>query len=113
MVPTLYGACDVFVLSSVMKTEAFGIVQIEAMSCGRPVVATKIPGSGTAWVNEDGTSGLNVMPGDADGLADAIRQVCGKERHREYAEGARKRFETLFTFDKMIDRVLEEYETIC
>lgn len=114
MVPTLFGACDVFVLSSVMKTEAFGIVQIEAMSCERPVVATKIPGSGTAWVNEDGTSGLNVDPGDAEALADAIRRICDDEgRHRHYAEGARKRFVTLFTFDKMIDRVLEEYETLC
>ena len=114
MVPTLYGACDVFVLSSVMKTEAFGIVQIEAMSCGRPVVATKIPGSGTAWVNEDGTSGLNVDPGDAEALADAIQRICDNEKtYRKYAEGARKRFVTLFTFDKMIDRVLKEYETLC
>ena len=114
MVPTLYGACDVFVLSSVMKTEAFGIVQIEAMSCGRPVVATRILGSGTAWVNEDGTSGLNVDPGDTEALADAIRRICDDEgRHKQYAEGARKRFVTLFTFDKMIDRVLEEYETLC
>ncbi|MBR1678259.1 MAG: glycosyltransferase [Bacteroidales bacterium] len=114
MVPTLFGACDVFVLSSVMKTEAFGIVQIEAMSCGRPVVATKIPGSGTAWVNEDGTSGLNVEPGDAEALADAIRMVCADEdTHRNYAEGARQRYEALFTFNKMIDSVLREYETLC
>ncbi len=114
MVPTLYGACDVFVLSSVMKTEAFGIVQIEAMSCGRPVVATKIPGSGTAWVNEDGTSGQNVEPGDAPALADAIRKVCADgDIHRRFAEGARQRYEARFTFNKMIDSVLREYETLC
>lgn len=113
-VPVLYGACDVFVLSSVMKTEAFGIVQIEAMSCGRPVVATRIPGSGTAWVNEHSVSGLNVRPGDADALADAIRQICAdEETYRHYSEGARRRFETLFTFDKMINSVLKEYEKFC
>ena len=113
MVPTLFGACDVFVLSSVMKTEAFGLVQIEAMSCGRPVVATKIPGSGTAWVNEDGTSGLNVRPYDAPALADAIRKVCANgDTHRNYAEGAQRRYKTLFTFNKMIDSVLSEYETL-
>ena len=114
MVPTLFGACDVFVLSSVMKTEAFGIVQIEAMSCGRPVVATKIPGSGTAWVNEHGVSGLNVPPGDAQALADAIREICSDgQTYKEFSKGARQRYETLFTFDKMIDSVLKEYETLC
>ena len=113
LLPALYGACDVFVLSSVMKTEAFGIVQIEAMSCGKPVVATRIPGSGTAWVNEDGVSGLNVKPGDADALADAIRRICeADETYRHYSEGARQRFESLFTFDKMINSVLKEYEKI-
>ena len=114
MVPTLFGACDVFVLSSVMKTEAFGIVQIEAMSCGRPVVATKIPGSGTAWVNEHGVSGLNVPPGDAQALADAIREICSDgQTYKEFSKGARQRYETLFTFDKMLDSVLKEYETLC
>ena len=113
-VPTLFGGCDVFVLSSVMKTEAFGIVQIEAMSCGRPVVATKIPGSGTAWVNEHGVSGLNVTPGDASGLADAIRTICADEQtYSGFSGGARQRFETLFTSDKMIDKILNEYETLC
>ena len=43
--PAYYGACSLFCLSSVQKTEAFGIVQIEAMSCGKPVVATRIPQS--------------------------------------------------------------------
>ena len=61
--PAWFGACDCFVLTSTMKTEAFGIVQIEAMSCHKPVVATRIPHSGVAWVNEDGVSGRNVTPG--------------------------------------------------
>ena len=114
MVPTLYGACDVFVLSSVMKTEAFGIVQIEAMSCGRPVVATKIPGSGTAWVNEHGVSGLNVAPGNAAALANAVRQICADEQtYIDFSGGARQRFDTLFTSDRMIDKILKEYETLC
>ena len=113
-VPTLFGACDVFVLSSVMKTEAFGIVQIEAMSCGKPVVATRIPGSGTAWVNEHGVSGLNVTPGDAGALADAVRQICADEQtYRDFSGGARQRFDTLFTSDRMIDKILKEYETLC
>ena len=113
-VPTLYGACDVFVLSSVMKTEAFGIVQIEAMSCGKPVVATRIPGSGTAWVNEHGTSGLNVTPGDPAALAQAIEEICRDgQTYEKFSQGARQRFLSLYTSDKMIDKILDEYETFC
>ena len=114
MVPTLYGACDVFVLSSVMKTEAFGIVQIEAMSCGRPVVATRIPESGVAWVNEDGVSGLNVEPGNPQALAEAIRQICDdREGWQNYANGAKLRFERLFTAQNMIDKMIDIYEKKC
>ena len=112
--PALFGASDVFVLSSVMKTEAFGIVQIEAMSCGKPVVATRIPESGVAWVNEDGVSGLNVEPGNAEALAEAIRRICDdQETWQRYAEGARMRFEQVFTADKMIDKMADIYEKNC
>ena len=88
--PAYYGACDIFVLSSTMKTEAFGIVQIEAMSQGKPVVATDIPGSGVGWVNRDGTSGRNAPPGDPRALAAAIEDVA--DRYQTYSDGARSRF---------------------
>ena len=108
--PSWYGACDLFVLSSVMKTEAFGIVQIEAMSCGKPVVATRIPGSGVAWVNQEGVSGLNVPPEDAAALAEAIRRVAdGRER---FGADARRLFQERYTFDGMIDGILTVYHSI-
>lgn len=104
----LFGACDAFVLPSVMKTEAFGIVQIEAMCCGKPVVATRIPGSGVSWVNKDGVSGINVAPGDPEALASAIKQVC--DNAAVYGRGARELFAERYTKDKMINKVLELYE---
>ena len=105
-----YGACDLFVLSSIWKTEAFAIVQVEAMSCGKPVVATKIPGSGVSWVNGDGESGVNVEPCDADALAGAIKSLTGDEAtYHDYSLGARRRYERMFTFDMMIDNVLKIY----
>ena len=102
-----YGAADVFVMSSTMKTEAFGIVQIEAMSCGLPVVSTRIPASGVAWVNKDGESGLTVEPRDAKALADAILAICADPA--PYQAGARKRYQDLFTKDKMIEKIAEIY----
>lgn len=108
--PAYYGACDVFCLSSVQKTEAFGIVQIEAMSCGKPVVATNIPQSGVSWVNAHGISGLNVTPGNAEELARAIEEVTKDETsYKQYATGAANRYKELFTQKQMIDKCIKIY----
>jgi len=111
ILPELFGGCDVFVMSSLMKTEAFGIVQIEAMSCGKPVVATTIPGSGVSWVNENGFSGINIPPRDPRSLAMAIHAVCAEEDvYQRFSEGARDRYERSFTSRIMIDRIIRIYE---
>lgn len=112
MLPALFNACDVFVISSIMKTEAFGIVQIEAMSCGKPVVATEIPGSGVSWVNESGVSGLNVPVCNPEALANAIRTVCEDAgQYQIYSEGARQRFLVHFTLDNMIEKTIKIYNS--
>lgn len=109
--PSYYGACDVFCLSSVQKTEAFGIVQIEAMSCGKPVVATKIPHSGVSWVNAHEESGINVVPGDAYALAKAIEGIAENgAAYDRYSEGALNRYQKLFTKEKMIAKCKELYD---
>jgi rhamnosyl/mannosyltransferase len=103
-------ACDVFALSSIWKTEAFGIVQIEAMSCGKPVVATRIEGSGVSWVNADDVSGYNVEPRNAEALADAIRKlVPDTQLYADFSTRARARYERMFTQEKMIDNCLKLY----
>ncbi|MBR6053795.1 MAG: glycosyltransferase [Bacteroidales bacterium] len=108
--PLLFAASDVFVLSSVMKTEAFGIVQIEAMSAGKPVVATKIQESGVSWVNLDGVSGLNVEPGDPKAIAGAVEVIL--QDYDRFSAGAAKRFRENFTEDKMIERIVKIYEEL-
>lgn len=92
------------------KTEAFGIVQIEAMSCGKPVVATRIPRSGVSWVNAHGESGLNVTPGNPQELAKAIETIMEDEAaYQRYASGARERYNTLFSKKRMIENCLKLY----
>ena len=109
--PILFGACDVFVMSSDRKTEAFGIVQIEAMSCGKPVVATWIPQSGVAWVNKDGESGHNVYPHDPRSLAIAIDRIChDPDTYLRYSANALERYEDMFTSREMIDKIIKIYE---
>lgn len=113
LLPAYYGAATLFCLSSVQKTEAFGIVQVEAMSCGLPVVATDIPGSGTGWVNAHGQSGLNVKPRQPEQLAEAIRAItCDNDTYRRFCRQARQRYEAQFTKKMMIDNLLKIYETL-
>lgn len=108
--PAYFGACDVFCLSSTLKTEAYAIVQVEAMSLGRPIVATEIPGSGVAWVNAHQESGLNVPIEDAPALAQAIQKICqDPELWSSYSKGARQRFFEVFTKDEMINQLIHIY----
>ena len=111
--PAYYGACRVFCLSSVQKTEAFAIVQIEAMSCGKPVVATRIPESGVSWVNAHGCSGLNVEPRNGRKLAGAIMAIADDEAvYQAYSRRAAQRYRSLFTKEKMIDEALDIYRNL-
>lgn len=112
-VAAYFGACDVFCMSSVYATEAFGIVQIEAMSAGKPVVATKIPGSGVSWVNAHKESGLNVEPKDSEALADAFMHILeSEEDYNAFSEQAHHRYWTMFTKAKMIEKCIEIYKNL-
>lgn len=109
----LFAKCSVFCLSSIWKSEAFAIVQVEAMSCGKPVVATRIAGSGVSWVNADGFSGLNVEPEDPRALADAIIKITSDPAvYRTFCGNARRRYLDTFTLDAMIDRCIGFYEGV-
>ena len=108
---TYMAACDVFALTSSMKTEAFGIVQIEAFSLGKPVVSTRIPGSGVSWVNSDGVSGLTVPVNDADAVATAIRKICEDGALRSaLGQGAAARFAEMFDIEIMKNKIINVYE---
>lgn len=111
--PSYYGACDVYVMSSIWKTEAFGIVQIEAMSCGKPIVATHIPESGVDWVNKDGYSGINVEPENPKAIADAILSITyNSETYRQYCTNSKLRYEEIFTLKQMVTGVRKIYDLI-
>lgn len=105
-------AASVFCLPSVEKTEAFGIVLIEAMSVGCPVIATKIYGSGTSWVNLDGFSGINVSCGNPSEIAEAAVRIIDGSNPGDYRANARRRWEEMFTVDRFIDNMTDIYRNL-
>ncbi|HQF41829.1 MAG TPA: glycosyltransferase [Ignavibacteriaceae bacterium] len=107
-----FKSCDIFILPSVNQTEAYGIVQIEAMACGKPLVCTEL-GTGTSYLNENNITGLVVPPSDSGALADAINKIIKDDnlRLRFGKEGKEKAFSD-FTSEKMIKRTYQLYEKL-
>lgn len=97
-----YADCDIFVLSSVQKSEAFGIVQLEAMVYGKPVINTNLP-SGVPYVSIHGETGLTVPPSDEMALAEAISKLASdKELREKLGKNAAERLQTYFNEKNVI-----------
>jgi glycosyltransferase involved in cell wall biosynthesis len=107
-----YHACDVFVLPSIFKSEAFGLVLIEAMACGKPVISTEL-GTGTSFVNRDGVTGFVVPPRNAKALAEAINKILSdKELAQKFGKNAENLVIENFSLQKMIEKTKKVYQTI-
>lgn len=94
-----YAAADVFVLPSLDRGEAFGMVLLEAMRAGLPVVASAIAGSGVGSVVVDGETGTLVPPGDASALAAAIDGMRDGALRQRLGQAGRRRWQAHFTLE--------------
>ncbi len=108
----LYCACQCFVLPSVARSEAFGMVLAEAMASGRPVISTELS-TGTSFVNLDNETGFVVPPGNAVALAQKIKLLFeNKELQYKFGQQARQRVEQLFRQEIMIGDTLRLYREV-
>ena len=107
-----YHACDMLVLPSVSRQEAFGMVQLEAMLCGRPVVSTDLR-TGVPWVNQHEQTGLVVRTGDVASLRGAIeRLIRNPELRARLGDAGRARVLAMFTADRMCGATVSLYRDV-
>ncbi|MBI5623155.1 MAG: glycosyltransferase [Elusimicrobia bacterium] len=96
-----FHACDVLALPSSERTEAFGLVLLEAMACGKPVVTTEL-GTGTSYVCQNGVTGLVAPAQDSSALRQAVRSILSDPgMARRMGEAGRKRMLEQFTLQGM------------
>lgn len=109
MFRSAYSACELFALPS--DYEAFGIVLLEAMSCQKPCVASRV--GGVPDVIDEGRTGLMVEYGDVDGLARAFTEILtDKPKARDMGVAGRKRVEDRFTWQRVVDKLERIYNDI-
>lgn len=108
-VPDLLGAMDLFLFPT--HSEAFGLVIVEAMAMGTPVVSADC--DGVPDIVEDGRTGLLVSPTDVEGLTAAVADLLGDEQKRRiFGKAGRERAEALFSEEKMCGELERLYHRL-
>lgn len=103
-----YNASDIFLFPT-LRVEGFPRVLIEAMSCGKPVVASRI--GGILSIVDDGKNGLLITPGNIDELIDKVLILLKDEAFAsQLATNARKEVINKFSVEKMVEKTIKVFE---
>ncbi len=109
--PKYYAACDISVLPSVSRLEAFGIAALEGMSSGKPVVVSDIPG--VREVITDGEEGLLCEPMNPEDLAQKITTLLENDARRQrMGSKGREKIEKYFNVERIAKNLAEVYESL-
>jgi rhamnosyl/mannosyltransferase len=105
--------CDCLCLPSVERTEAFGMVLLEAMYFGKATVISDVPGSGMGWVVDDGITGIKVPPMDTAALAEAFnRLVADPGQVSNMGQRGKNRFDRKFEINHAVGGLVDLYQQV-
>ena len=105
--------CDCFCLPSIERTEAFGLVLLEAMFFGKATVIGDVPGSGMGWIVDDGITGVKVNPGDTDALVEAfIRLSENRQELAKLGQSGKEKFHQYFEIDHTVEDLMSVYQQV-
>lgn len=100
-------ACDIFLFPSAARSEAFGLVQLEALAAGKPIINTQLK-TAVEEVGLDGVSGLTVEPKNAPAFAAALDKLIKNESLRQqYGANAKRRYQELFRMEIFLEKMTQ------
>lgn len=112
-VEAAYRASDAVCLPSIDRAEAFGLVLLEAMRAGRPVIASDLPGSGMREVVVSGETGLQTPVGEVQALAEALARLRDDPSARQYwGDAGRRRFTERYRIEPVEQAIRRIYREV-
>ena len=103
-VQQLFRSAEIFCLPSLERTEAFGMVLLEAMAAGKPIIASDIPGSGVGWVLQGNETAVLVPPGDVAALCRALTLA-----DKQFGGNGNTCFKARFQMSSVVSQLSEIY----
>ena len=105
---------DCLILPSIERTEAFGLVLLEAMRAGKPSIICNVKGSGMGWVVKDKITGLHVPPQDTYSLSETMKIIDSNPDLRiKMGIHALERFNRYFQIDRIARLIIDIYKEYC
>ena len=103
--------CDCLCLPSIERTEAFGMVLLEAMYFGKATIIGDVEGSGMGWVVDDEVTGLKVKPADVNALATAIKRLASnREELIRLGKQGKEKFDQQFEINHAVEGLVDIYK---
>lgn len=102
---------DLLCLPSIEKTEAFGVVLLEAAMHGKPALVSDVEGSGMSWVVQDGQTGFVVKNNNVDAIVQRLKSVINNQDQINFlGSNARTRFEQTFNLKVVAKQIVDVYQ---